>query len=178
MSLCECNASGLEAKFATETPMIPPSPPKRFHRLRELLVPVIMLVIVGFYAYSSAQLSSTALIFPGVLILVIVATLLWPIAATFGRPAPTAASTDEESGAILDLRPWVLFGLPVLLFTVFEYLGALISMIILVYGSQLVLSTKSPIAGFFLAVCVTVPVYALFKYFLYVRFPIGVLGIG
>jgi hypothetical protein len=138
-----------------------------------------MMVTVGFYVYSAAQLSSTALIFPGVLILVTVATLLWPIAAAFGRPTSAAASIDEaECGPILDLRPWVLIGLPILLFVLFEYLGALISMIILVYGAQIVLSKKSPIAGFILAVAVTIPVYALFKYVLYVRFPIGVLGIG
>lgn len=148
--------------------------------LREWVVPAIMLVVIGFYAYASAQLSGAALIFPGVLMLVILAAIAWPLAATFSRrgPAQAADGDDEAGGPILALRAWALVVLPVVLFALFQFLGALTALVALVFGAQLFFSTRAPALAFLIALITTIPVYALFKYFLYVRFPLGVLGIG
>lgn len=159
--------------------MTTPSLPPHLQRIRELLVPVIMIVTIGLYTYTSAYLSSTALIFPAVLIVAIIITLLWPITAAFVRQQDAEIeSSNEEHGPILDIRPWSLIVLPVLLFAVFEQLGALISLVALIYGTQLMLSTKSPLRDLIVAMAAAIPVYIMFKYFLYVRFPLGALGIG
>ena len=155
-----------------------PQPQARFRRLRELVVPAIMIAGTGFYGYDALHLSATALIFPGALILVIAAALLWPIAAALTGTGEAPAANEEGLGPMLDKRPWALVILPVLLFLVFDYLGAFIALAALVYGAQLIFSARTPLKSFLITIAVTVPIYALFKYILYVRFPLGIFGIG
>ncbi len=158
--------------------MTTPSPRSRLHRLRELVVPAIMLGVISAYVYASASLSSTALIFPGVLIVVILAAFIWLAGtALFGESFDSGRGVDED-GAILDKRPWFLVGLPIILFLSLKFLGAFVALFALVYGGQLIFSARTPFKSFLVSIAVTTPVYLLFKYFLYVRFPLGILGIG
>jgi hypothetical protein len=148
---------------------------------RALIVPTIMLGGIGLYLYDAAGLSTVALIFPAGLISAILGALIWlAIASARGGHALQAqAEEDEEaSGPILDARPWTLVALSALMVFSFDYLGALPSLIILVLGAQLIFSMRSPLKSLAIALAVTVPTYLLFQYFLFVRFPRGLLGIG
>jgi hypothetical protein len=156
--------------------------------LRELAVPGIMLVCIGLFVWDSQHLSNVALILPGVLIVVTVGAVVWALAGAWrshrvpaGQPSTVELpqeEADETSGAILDARPWLVVALPLLLITLFDQLGALVTLVLLVFGGQLVFDRKSPVRALLIAIAVAAPVYALFKYVLYVRFPDGVLGFG
>lgn len=151
---------------------------------RELVVPVLMLVCIGLFLNDSVGLSTAAMIFPAALIAVIVGSVVWAVvAALWAHRRTTAAGAvgeniDEAIGPVLDLKPWLLVLLPALLTALLDAAGALAALMAVTFGSQLVFSRRSPAKGFLLATAVTVPTYVLFKYFLYVRFPAGMLGLG
>lgn len=172
------SAIALPLIFPKGSAMITPSQRPRFHWLREMVVPAIMLVAIAAYTYASVGLSSTALIFPSVLIVVILAALICLVGAEFFSTNSGSVRGADEEGAILDKRPWFLMALPLLLFLGFEFLGAFIALFATVYGAQLIFSTQTPFKSLLVSIAVTTPVYLLFKYFLYVRFPLGMLGIG
>jgi hypothetical protein len=155
------------------------------HWLRELAVPALMLVGIGLFVFDSLHLSTIALVLPAALVVVVVVSLLWALASElFGaRPAAAAPSAvpdedDAAPGPILHAKPWLLVLLPALLLALLDYLGALVVLVALVFCAQLVFSTRAPLRSLVVAVAVTLPTYALFKYVLYVRFPAGVLGLG
>jgi hypothetical protein len=79
---------------------------------------------------------------------------------------------------MLHLKSWLLVAIPALLMLLVDYLGALVMLVALVIGAQLVFSTRTPVRSAVIAITVTLPVYAIFKYVLYARFPSGVLGLG
>lgn len=156
---------------------------KRVHVGQEIIVPVIMLGSIGLYLYDAMGLSSLSLMFPSVLIVVIAGALLWLAVAPLlgGSRAPEAPEESDEElevGPVLDVRPWGLVLLPAALLFGFDYLGALPALIALVFGAQMILSTRSPIQSLVLAVAVTAPTYFFFQHFLYVRFPHGLFGVG
>ena len=157
--------------------------------LRELAVPAIMLGCIGLFVWDSRHLSEIAVILPGVLIVVTVATLLWePGRALLSKkalaePRPDskasqAQAEDETSGPILDKRPWLVVALPLVLIALFANIGALATLVLLVFGGQLIFGMRSPLRALLIAVAVTAPTYVLFKYVLYVRFPDGMFGLG
>lgn len=116
--------------------------------------------------------------------MVIAGALLWlAVAPLFGGSSapeePKEGEDDELAvGPVLDVRPWALVLLPAALLFGFDYLGALPALIALVFGAQMILSSRSPIQSLVLAVAVTAPTYLFFQHFLYVRFPHGLFGIG
>jgi hypothetical protein len=75
-------------------------------------------------------------------------------------------------------KPWLLVAIPSALLLLVDYIGTLVMLVALVLGAQFVLGTKSPVRSAIIAVAVTLPTYAIFKYVLYARFPAGVLGLG
>lgn len=151
---------------------------------RELMVPALMIGGIGLYLSDSMHLSTSALILPIALIVVIVAALLFALASAFRGQARAKAARamgegdDETLGPVLNAKPWLLVALPVLAVALLNYLGALVALVALIFGAQLVFSLKSPLKSLLIAAVITVPVYALFKYVLYVRFPLGALGLG
>ena len=160
-----------------------PSSP-RFWWLRELLVPALMIGGIGLYLYDSVHLSVQALLLPIGLIVVVAAALLWAVVPVFLRRESPArdeaepAGEDEAIGPILNRKAWLLVALPALLFLVIDQLGALLALVALVFGAQVIFGTKSPVKSTLIAIAVTLPTYALFKYVLYARFPVGALGLG
>lgn len=156
----------------------------RRNRLRELVVPALMIGGVGFYAYDSMHLSAEALILPAALIAVMLGASLWALASAFlGHAAARAAGAmgegeDETIGPVLDRKPWLLVGVPVLMIAWLDQMGAFVALAGVTFGAQLALGAKSPLRSLLIAVAVTAPTYALFKYVLYVRFPAGVPGLG
>jgi hypothetical protein len=156
---------------------------KREH-VRELVVPAIMVGGIGLYLYDSLHLSHEALVFPVVLIVVIVGAVAWTLVTYFAKPpssaerARLAAEGDDEAGPILDPKPWLMVALPALLIATIDYLGTLTALIALVFGAQVILGLRSPLKSLLIAVAVVVPTYIVFRYFLYARFPAGLLGIG
>lgn len=161
-----------------------PQPHPPFHWPRELVVPVLMLGGIGVFLYDSVHLSVEALLLPAALIVVVVASLLWALAAEFlraGTPAAADAAAegeDDAPGPILNLKAWLLVALPAALFLLLDVLGALAALVLLVFGAQLIFTTKAPVRSLLIALAVTAPTYAFFKFFLYARFPAGLLGLG
>lgn len=153
---------------------------------RELTVPAVMAAGVAVFVFDSRHLSTEAMLLPAGLILVIVAALAWAVAAAFARrPAlgagpPAAEAEDEDTavGPILNAKAWALAAVPVVLFSFVDQLGALLVLVAIVFATQFVLGARSPARALLVAVLATVPVYALFKYVLYARFPAGQLGLG
>lgn len=153
-----------------------------YHLVRELVVPVLMLICIVLFLGGSLHLSVTAMLLPAGLIIVIVAALVWALVPAFLRPGAADAAAepgeDEAIGPMLNLKAWLLVTIPAALLLLVDYLGALVMLIGLVVGSQFVFGAKTPLRSLLIAISVTVPVYAIFKYILYARFPSGVLGIG
>jgi tripartite tricarboxylate transporter TctB family protein len=152
--------------------------------VREMIVPAIMIGGIGLYLYDSLHLSYEALVFPAVLIMVIVGAVAWTLVTYFAKP-PTAvererlaAEGDDEIGPILDARPWLMVALPTVLVAALDYLGTLTALIVLVFGAQVIFGLRSPLKSLLIAIAVVAPTYIVFKYFLYARFPAGLLGIG
>jgi hypothetical protein len=162
-----------------------PNPlPAKSEQLRELAVPAIMLGAIGLYLYDSLHLSYEALVFPVVLIAVILGAITWTFVSHVMKP-PTAAERsrlaaegDDEAGPILDARPWLMLALPAVLVAALDYLGTLTALIALVLGAQVILGLRSPLKSLLIAIAVVAPTYIVFKYVLYARFPVGLLGIG
>jgi hypothetical protein len=159
----------------------PPANPRDQH-LRELAVPAIMIGGIGLYLYDSMHLSAEALVFPAVLIVVIVAAVLWALVSYFVNQSPAAegesSADDDETGPIVDPKPWLLVALPALLVASFDFLGVLTALVALVVGGQAIFGLRSPFQSFLIAIAVVAPTYIVFKYFLYARFPAGVFGLG
>lgn len=153
---------------------------------RELTVPLLMAAGVALFVYDSRQLSTEAILLPAGLILVILAALAWAIGVAIVRrpganvPAAAPAPQDEDTavGPILNVKAWLLVVLPASLFFLIDYLGALLVLLAIVFGAQVVLGARSPVRAFLIAVVATVPVYAIFKYLLYARFSAGLMGFG
>jgi hypothetical protein len=163
---------------------MPHSFPVKSEHVREMVVPAIMVGGIGLYLYDSLHLSYEALVFPTVLIVVIVVAVAWTLVAYFAKPPSPAererlaAEGDDESGPILDARPWLMVALPAVLVAALDYLGTLTALIALVFGAQVILGLRSPLKSLLIAVAVVAPTYIVFRYFLYARFPAGLLGIG
>lgn len=156
----------------------------RLHAFRELVVPVILITCIGLYIFDSFRLSASALALPTVLILVILAALLYQFTQALientGASSGSApgADQDETTGPILAIRPWLIVGLPAVAVFLFDYLGVLASLLALVFGAQIALSSKSPTRSLLITLAVTLPTYYMFKYVLYARFSSGMFGIG
>jgi hypothetical protein len=159
-------------------------PQPGLHWLRELAVPALMLVGIGLFVADSLHLSIMAMVLPAALIAVVIASLIWALASVFlstdgcNDGDAVANGEDEAPGPILNAKPWLIVALPALLFGLLDYLGAFTALVALVFGAQLMFDARAPIKSFLIAIAVTAPTYALFKYVLYVRFPAGVLGLG
>ncbi len=167
----------------------PPQEDRRTYWLRELTVPALMLGTIGLFLADSLHLSTVALLLPAGLVIVILGALAWALAeASLGRPAPPMAGAaidapaidteDEAPGPILDRKAWALPVLPVALLLLLDVLGAVLALVALVFGAQMIFDRRRPARSLAIALSVTAPTYALFKYVLYVRFPAGMLGIG
>jgi hypothetical protein len=150
--------------------------------LRELIVPSVMMIATGAYLVDALHLSLEALLLPTALIGAIGFALAWAIADAFlrSRRGGVVAPRSERGveGSVLEHRPWLLLAIPLVLMATMDWTGALIALTMLVILSQLTFGQGSPLGSVLVAVLVTVPTYALFKYVLYVRFPSGVFGIG
>jgi|GEM_PF-3134116 hypothetical protein len=142
---------------------------------RELIVPAIMLACVGLYLTDAVGLSYEALLFPMAIIAVLVLALLWH-AASLLRGTRAEASADDESGSVLDFKPWLLIGVPLLAVLAMPYIGALVALVVLVFVAQVALGSRALLLNLVIAIAVTAPAYYLFKNVLYVRFPTGLLG--
>ncbi len=156
-------------------------PQPRLAWLRELVVPALMVGAIAFYASDAIHLSTPALILPTALVVVIVAALLWSLASTVLRASPDEADDGEGEaapGPILNLRPWALVALPALLIGALDIIGALAAFVTLVLCAQLLFDARAPLRSLIVAIAVAAPIYAFFAYFLYVRFPAGVLRLG
>ena len=151
----------------------------RHQFLRELAVPCVMLIAVGFFAYDSTHLSYEALVFPVVLIVVVLAALGWALVVYLRGATPSVDGEDEEeNGPIIAATPWLLLALPAVLVAAFNYLGVLTALVLLVFGGQAIFGLRSPLRSLLIAIAVVAPTYAVFKYILYARLPAGILGIG
>jgi putative tricarboxylic transport membrane protein len=110
---------------------------------------------------------------------VIVAAVLWALVSYFINQSPAAEgespADDDETGPIVDPKPWLLVALPALLVASFDFLGVLTALVALVVGGQAIFGLRSPFQSFLIAIAVVAPTYIVFKYFLYARFPAGVL---
>lgn len=160
-------------------------PQPRLAWLRELAVPALMVGAIAFYASDAIHLSTPALILPTALVVVIVAALLWSLASTVLRASSDEADDgagdgegEAAPGPILNLRPWALVALPALLIGALDIIGALAAFVTLVLCAQLLFDARAPLRSLIVAVVVAAPIYAFFAYFLYVRFPAGVLRLG
>jgi tripartite tricarboxylate transporter TctB family protein len=159
----------------------PSEPQSRWHWLRELVVPTLMLTTVGLFVYDTLHLSVTAMLLPAALIVIIVAALIWTLASVFLRgkgDAPVEEVEDEARGPILNAKAWLVVALPAVLFTFLDIVGTFAALVLMVFGAQLVFDRRTPLRSLLIAIAVTAPTYVLFKYVLYARFPAGVLGIG
>jgi hypothetical protein len=150
--------------------------------MRELTVPCIMVIGIALFVFDSMHLSSEALVFPSVLVAVILAAIAWVIVVHLkgdgSASAPPAMEDDEEGGPIIAATPWLLVALPAVLVASFNTLGVLPALILLVFGAQAVFSLRNPVRSLLIAVAVVAPTYAVFKYILYARFPVGIFGLG
>jgi hypothetical protein len=134
---------------------------------------------VGLFLLDSSHLSREALIFPGILIVALIGTLVWALAGQFSASRVAVvpvAEDDDETGPILVGRPWLIVLLPVVLTAAFDLLGVLVALLTLVIGGQAIFGIKSWTRSVLIAVAVVAPTYFVFKYILYARFPGGVFG--
>ena len=155
--------------------------PSSIHWPRELVMPTLMLASVGLFVYDSLHLSVTAMLLPAALIIVIGAALIWALASvllSMETGAPIEQAEDEAPGPILHAKAWLIAALPAVLFMLLDVIGTFATLAMLVFGAQLVFDLRAPVKSLLIAIAVTAPVYALFKYVLYARFPAGMLGIG
>ena len=157
------------------SPLSPLSP------LRELVVPALMLLCIGFFIADSTHLSLEGWIFPAALILVVVGALgaaLWP--SLTGREPPPAAADDEEDdarGPILALRPWLLLALPAILCAFLDVVGVAVALVVAVGDAQFALGERSLLRNIAVPLAIVVPTWLIFKYALFVRFPPNLLGL-
>lgn len=149
--------------------------------LKEVVVPTIMIVGIGFFVLGSLNLSTIALILPAILIAVVAIALIvvtWQALRRAPSGQPGAFDDEDARGPILALRPWLIVALPALAVFLFQWLGTLAALIALVFFSQVMFSSKSSVRSLAIAIAVTAPTYYLFKHVLYARFAPGLLGIG
>lgn len=153
------------------------SPPikKDMSVYRELIIPAIMFVCIGLYLTDSVGLSFEALLFPLAIAAVVAIALGWH-GISLLRGMQSEAGEDDESGSVLDLKPWLLIGVPLLAVLAMQYIGALLAFVVLVFVAQVALGSRSILLSLIVAIAVTAPTYYLFKSVLYVRFPTGLLG--
>jgi hypothetical protein len=142
---------------------------------REFIVPAIMAAVVAAYAVNASGLSFEALLFPMGLGAVLVTAVTVTLA---GLMLGRCAAAGEDEGAMLQLRPWIILILPLLLLPAITIAGTAAVLFLSVLGAQFALGSKSLLRSTIVALAVTVPTYFLFKHMLYVRFPAGVLGLG
>lgn len=162
--------------------MNPDSPPAAHRPLwLEFVVPAIMLAgcVVSFR--DSLQLSVMAMVLPLVLIVVTLVSVVWAVFTAIRQGGPSETELAEEepgAGPVFSLRPWLLVLLPFALLIGLDWFGALASLVALVFIAQLMLGARHLFLALGVAVLTAVPIYLLFKHVLYVRFPVGMFGIG
>lgn len=157
-----------------------PHTPRPLPLPRELIVPAIMFATIGFYLCDAWSLSTAALLLPVSLMVVVSAAVAWSLASDFlSREGGVATNNDDAGEApLMSPMPWLLVLLPAAMILIQDYVGAFVALLGLVFGSLLLFRRKRPLVSLMVGLAVTLPTYALFKHFLYVRFPSGVLGIG
>lgn len=157
-----------------------PSTRGRFMPVSELVVPTIMVGTVGLYLYGSWGLSRAALLFPVSLMVVIMAAVSWTLfaAAVWRNVDGKATADDEIKGPLMGVLPWSLVGISAIIVLIQDRTGALFALLAIAFATQMVFTRTKPLQSLAVAVGITLPVYVLFKYVLYVRFPAGILGIG
>jgi hypothetical protein len=150
------------------------------HWSEELIVPGLMVGGIGLFMADSLHLSMEAMLLPAALIAVIAVSLVWAVASSLGtaRGQHHSQGEDEVPGPIFAAKPWLLVALPAVLVFAMVYCGVLVSLAALVFGAQMIFSRTAPLTSLAIAVAVTVPTWAIFKYVLYARFPAGVFGLG
>lgn len=155
----------------------PSSQPVGFSLLRELAVPAAMVGGIAIFLFDSIHLSREALVFPGILIVVLLGSLAWALAGQFvSARKPMELVDDDEAGPVLVRRPWLIVALPAVLTAAFDLIGVLVALLALVIGGQAIFGIKSWTRSVVIAVAVVAPTYIVFKYVLYARFPGGVFG--
>lgn len=143
---------------------------------RELIVPLIMLCGVGLYAWDVRGLSIDGLAFPlGLMTVIVIASIAIIVRAVIRTEL---AHRDQTAGPLHAARPLLLVLVPIPLILLWDYVGALVVLVGLVMVAQILLGGRSPLRILVFSVLAATPVYFLFKYVFYVRFPSGLLGIG
>ena len=146
--------------------------------MKELIVPLLMLVGVAAYWIDASSLSSVALAFPTALMVVILAAVAIILVQIFGsarRPleasVPIDQQLDEAAGFSGFMRPWSIVLLPLPLIFFWREFGALPALLVFAGGLMFILGERRLLWLFFLPAALVVPTYLLFKIVLYVRLP-------
>jgi len=149
-------------------------------RALETIVPLMMVASCAVFLWGSMHLTAIAMILPAVLIATILAALGVALIAAFrSRDGKIVGEEDDPSfGAVFAGKPWLLILLPLVLTAALELFGALVALTLMVFIGQLIFNHRTPVRSLVIAILVTAPVYLLFAYYLYVRFPAGMLGLG
>lgn len=146
---------------------------KRSGFLIELPVPIVMLAFVGFYIADSRTLSWNALALPSFLIGAICVCLV----AVAVQKYRTRIDVNETPLSIGNPKAWSLVALALAATMAWSLIGSLFALIIMGVAVQISLGTRRPLMILLLSVCISIPVYLLFKEILYVRLPSGMFGI-
>ena len=147
------------------------------HVAKEALVPATMMGAILVYLVQTSHLSFEARAFPYTLIVFVgVASLVLLLRGVL--MSRDTAGRGAEGAPLGNGKAWALVLVPVPLILVWRYVGALPVLFVIAFGFQIVLGQRRLVLALVAAASLTTALYALFKLVLYVRLPVGALGLG
>ena len=143
---------------------------------KEIVVVLLMDLFAAAYAIAARGLSSASLMFPGFLLagILIFSILCIKQSIHFRRESPAEADGEEIGfGVTGKLVAFVLLVLATLL--CFNFLGAVLSVFLFLLVSLIILGVKNKLALILVPVVMVTFVYLVFKVWLAVPLPAGLL---
>ena len=143
---------------------------------KEIVVVLLMDLFAAAYAIAARGLSSASLMFPGFLLAGLLIFSILCIQQSIHFPRGTPAEAEGEGNRIRVNRKFVGFVLLVLATLLcFNFLGAVLSVFLFLLVSMIILGVKNKLALILVPVVMVTFVYLVFKVWLAVPLPAGLL---
>lgn len=143
---------------------------------KEIVVVLIMDLFAAAYAVSARELSGQSLMFPGFLLIGILLFSIMCIRQSIHfRRGPSAEAEGEEVGFGVTGKLVAYVALVLAMLVGFSYLGAVVSIFLFLLLTMLVLGVRNKIVLILVPVITDAFVYAVFKMWLAIPLPAGIL---